>query len=525
MKPRLAALLLLTGLLENSLLASPFAVTANVSRAESGTPLLSVAFGVPPGSFLYADRITVESSGAALAPGVMPPAHKKADPESGEAVFGYDHDVTLTYPLPAGVSFPLMVRVRFQGCSDTLCFLPDTRDFTLDKAILPARAPEEAGKGGVAGSGGHGRNPEGFVVVGKAAGYLNTEAFLRFLDRVETGRGSEEDVSLTDTLRRKGTIPVILLILLGGVLLNFTPCVLPMIPVNIAIIGAGAAAGSRRRGLALGGAYGLGIAMVYGALGLIVILTGSRFGSLNASPWFNLAIAAVFVVMALAMFGVINVDFSRFQGGAGAGGGRGRLLTSFVLGGMAALLAGACVAPVLISVLLLAADLHARGIAAGALLPFVLGLGMGLPWPLAGAGLSFLPKPGGWMEKVKYGFGVLILAFAAWYGYLGYTLLARHVEPAETHGGEFTSLEQGMRESTASGKPLFVDLWANWCKNCLEMDRTTFKDPKVAARLDGYVRVKFNAEDMSSPGVKEVLDRFEVIGLPTYLVLKPERTR
>ena len=106
----------------------------------------------------------------------------------------------------------------------------------------------------------------------------------------------------------------LLLIVLGGAGLNLTPCVLPLIPINLAIIGAGARASSRRRGFALGATYGLGMALVYGVLGLVVVLTGSKFGTLNSSAWFNVGIAVVFLIMSLAMFDLVNVDFSRFQG-------------------------------------------------------------------------------------------------------------------------------------------------------------------------------------------------------------------
>src|SRR3970282_2060138 len=105
-------------------------------------------------------------------------------------------------------------------------------------------------------------------------------------------------------------LAIVLIGLRGGLALNLTPCVLPMIPINLAIIGAGAQAGSRRRGALLGATYGAAMAFVYGLLGLIVILTASTFGTINASPWFNAGIAALFVVLALGMFDVFAIDFS-----------------------------------------------------------------------------------------------------------------------------------------------------------------------------------------------------------------------
>ena len=242
------------------------------------------------------------------------------------------------------------------------------------------------------------------------------------------------------------------LIVLGGVALNLTPCILPMIPINLAIIGAGAQAGSKKRGFALGATYAAGMAIAYGVLGLVVVLTGSKFGTLNSSPWFNLAIASVFLFLALAMFDIVSVDLSRFQNGSAGGGTRSKskFIVAYTMGTVAALLAGACVAPVVISVLLQATTLHAKGITVGLLLPFLLGLGMGLPWPFAGAGLSFLPKPGKWMMRVKYGFGVMIILFAAYYGHLAFGLFKAD--------SEFVARARGLDGSTDSNAKFTEEL-------------------------------------------------------------------
>jgi thiol:disulfide interchange protein DsbD len=193
---------------------------------------------------------------------------------------------------------------------------------------------------------------------------------------------------------------------------------------------------------------------------------------------------------------------------------------AFVLGGIAAILAGACVAPAVVSVLLLSSDLWGRGQAIGLFLPFLLGLGMALPWPFAGAGLSFLPKAGKWMARVKYGFGVVILVAGIYYGYLGASLL-RHGKGLgpETPKGWVVSLEEGLVLSEQNGKPVFIDFWASWCKACEKMERTTFQDQQVVAGLESFVKVKFDAEDQSDPKVKAVMDRYVTAGLPTYVIL------
>ncbi|MEP6594192.1 MAG: thioredoxin family protein, partial [Acidobacteriota bacterium] len=319
-------------------------------------------------------------------------------------------------------------------------------------------------------------------------------------------------------------------ILLGGLALNLTPCVLPMIPINLAIIGAGAQAGSRQRGFLLGSAYGAAMALVYGVLGLVVILTARTFGTINSSPWFNVGIAILFVVLALAMFDVVNIDFSRFSSGMRGPTRRGSFPVAFGMGAVAALLAGACVAPVVIQVVLFSSSLYAGGTRLALALPFVLGIGMALPWPLAGAGLSALPKPGAWMVRVKQAFGVLILGMAVYYGYLGYSLFANlRVDAGAVSSSVEEKLAEGWTSSLAAGldraereqKPVLIDFWATWCKNCLTMDKTTLKDAEVKAALANYVKIKFQAEDPDVEPAKSVMARFHAIGLPTYVLLRP----
>lgn len=365
---------------------------------------------------------------------------------------------------------------------------------------------------------------DGFVIAGTTGGYRARDEFLSFITSAESDNDEQ------GWFEGKGLLAIISLVLVGGLALNLTPCVLPMIPVNLAIIGAGAHAGSRRRGLLLGGAYGAAMAVVYGILGLVVILTAGTFGTINGSPWFNLAMAVIFAVLGLAMFDVISIDFSRFSTRLNlAGGGRGSYLVAFGMGATAALLAGACVAPVVIQVVLFASTLYGSGVVVALALPFVLGLGMALPWPFVGAGISALPKPGPWMVRVKQAFGVFILGFAAHFGYLAYTLAADPLtameEQAVAHTssseGWYSSLDEGLAVARREQKPVIVDIWATWCKNCVVMDKTTLKDPAVTAALSDHVKIKFQAEDPADPDIMAVMEHFGAIGLPTYVILKP----
>ena len=316
-----------------------------------------------------------------------------------------------------------------------------------------------------------------------AHGYMSAAEFTDFLE----GRAR------ADPLRGAGLLLTLLLVLVGGLAMNLTPCVLPMIPVNLMIIGK-----SPRRALA----YGAGIASAYGALGLAAALGGMSFGAVQSHPVFNFAVAAVFAALGLALCGVWTIDFAKYRFKAGA----------FLMGALSAVLAGACVAPVVVSVLLLTADLFARGHRTAVGLPFVLGLGMALPWPLLGAGMRVLPKPGAWMKWVNRVFAVVVFGFSAHYAALGAGGLGR----ARTAPGDVTPATFSL---DGLKRPVLVDCWASWCKNCAAMDKV-METPEVKFALRRFTVVRLRAEDLG-----ELRRRSEfsgVKGLPAFAVFESE---
>jgi len=450
---------------------------------------------------------------------------------------------------PGRVAIP--ARLNYQACDDRQCFRPRDLDVTwqLDVAagaVEAAPAHEDLFRGIQFGTGARPPTVEAlpaqvsrlstgpasaadtlalfdqFEIRGTGA-YMNAEEFLTFIRNAEAG------ITPQGLFEGRGIIAVLAIVFVGGLALNLTPCVLPMIPINLAIIGAGAQGGNRRRGFVLGSVYGAAMALTYGLIGLVVILTAGTFGSINASPWFNLGIATLFVVLALAMFDVISIDFSRLSSRIRfSEQSRGTSMLAFGMGTVAALLAGACVAPVVIQVVVFAADRYAAGAPAALALPFVLGLGMALPWPLAGAGVSALPKPGRWMVRVKQTMGLFILGTAMYYGYVAYQGFDNlRVDPGsvsasvqeQIEAGWEADLVAGLEQARREGKPVLVDFWATWCKNCLVMDRTTLVDPEVILALEGYVKIKVQAEDPDLSPTRELLQRLRAPGLPAYAIL------
>ena len=512
----------------------PFSVQITPEEKE-GQRGFSLSVQIAPEHYLYKDEFRVTAADGSLLEPTEPLKSvriKDIFAEEDKDVFKESFKAQYTFSTPAQSA---SVKIEYMGCSREMCFMPEEVEQKFSWTGESPSVQESE----------HASNPvvsaaiplwqervASFKTIATDSGSMDKESFLKFLDRAD---GKNEQGGIEGFLAKWGMVITIPLILLFGIGLNLTPCVLPMIPINLAIIGAGVKAGSKAQGLFLGGLYGLGMALAYGTLGLAVVLAGATFGALNASPWFNLGTAAVFVILALAMFDVFTIDFSRFQGPTQVGSKTGllRYILIFGLGAFSALLAGACVAPALISVLLISANIYNSGNYLGLLLPFLLGAGMALPWPIAGAGIAALPKPGMWMNRVKQAFGVLILLFAAYYAFEGYKLWksAAELTRIDTHSAETTEaaavavgeqLAQAMQESLTTGKPIFVDFWATWCKSCMYMEKTTFSDADVRKRLESeFIVLKLQTEQPRKSPAKEILDHYGVIGLPTCLILKP----
>jgi thiol:disulfide interchange protein len=541
----------------------PLVERAAVRAGESARLALKVA--LPEGLHTQSNKprdptliptvLTIDARpGVTLDEIVFPPSTdlKQAGLDQPLAVFEHEFAIGVQVTLASGVAAGDLVipaHLRYQACDSNLCYAPATADVQWTLHVDPAAAPGGSTDPAFAQIAfGHGEKPaapaaaapaggakapgdtglaelDGFSTLGTSGGYIGSAEFLKFVHNAEQG------VKERGLFEGRGPLAILLIVLIGGFALNLTPCVLPMIPINLAIIGAGAQAGSRARGFWLGSAYGGAMALVYGVLGLVVILTAGTFGTINASPWFNVGIAVLFVVLGLAMFDLILIDFSSFSSGFRTSeSSRGTFVVAFSMGAVAALLAGACVAPVVIQVVLFSSNLYATGTTVALALPFCLGIGMALPWPVAGAGLAALPKPGYWMVRVKQAFGVVILVTAAYYGYVAYDLFSsRWVDPSAVTSSVEEQLKEGWTPSLAAGlaaakrehKPVLIDMWATWCKNCLTMDKTTLANADVKQALDGYVKIKFQAEQPDESPARDVMKRFDAVGLPTYVILRP----
>jgi thiol:disulfide interchange protein DsbD len=549
---------------------------------------LRARFVIADGYYLYRDktRFTLtEPSGepakaVKLGDYVLPPGKPKVDEYFGKTEVYY-HGLEIGLPLRGVVTRTarLQLHATYQGCADQgICYPPIKKRFaiTLDaNGIAKLTA----------------------VTIEGDASPMASPGLAVATPTTPAGRNITTRVTGSFLLAVLGAFAT-------GLLLTFTPCVLPMIPiVSGIIVGQADKEITKLRGGALAATYVLGTAVTYTAIGAVAGATGDQLQAYFQNPWAIALLAAVFVAMALSMFGLYELQMpsfiqsrvhTRLQGLRG-----GTLTGVFLLGLVSALIVGACVSPLLISVLSVA--IVSKNPLLGAAIMFTMALGMGVILIAVGLGASFLlPKAGAWMERVKQVFGVLLVAVAIyllglipqvpvlllwgaffivvavylgatqtlpsavsgwrylWKGVgtfllvwgvlaliggltgsrdllrplpatlstLGLTPVAGSAAPTTQSPRLFEristvrALDERLEAARRMGRPVLIDYYADWCTDCLRMERTTFADPRVRQVLsDNFVLLQLDVTDAFSPETAALKQRFGVYGPPATLFL------
>ncbi len=371
---------------------------AFIFSAEMVAPeTLELRYRVAPGYYMYRERfgITISPIGAAtLGDAVYPKGEVKYDPTFEKDMEVFHQDVVIRVPVAAGGQ-PFTLTVTAQGCADAgLCYPP------MDSSV---KLTPVAGGYALAGPGGAAAAATGASSASGGFGAL-----------VNAG-----DTGLADALGGLGWVKTAGVFLVLGLLLAFTPCVLPMIPILSSIVlgGAAQAKPSRGRGLALAATYVLGMSVVYTALGVAAGLSGAGLAAWLQTPWILSLFAILLAVLALAMFDAFTFQMpAGIQGWLSQRSARipgGRYTGALVMGALSALIVGPCVAAPLAGALLYISQTGDVVLGGSAL--FAMAWGMGVPLLIVGASSgALLPKAGPWMDGVKRLFGMLLLATAWW---------------------------------------------------------------------------------------------------------------
>ncbi|MFS8037162.1 protein-disulfide reductase DsbD [Xanthobacter sp. AM11] len=369
--------------------------TLKAERAPSGALLLRWQVGA--GTYLYRDSLEASLAGRPV-PLERPAGESKDDPSFGVVqVFHGPVEARADAPERAG-----QLRVAFQGCSDAgICFPPQAR--LVDLATLQVRPVSDPGPVPA------GATPATAFPATASPDTVSPDTALPATARPATATPAPDGVG---ELFRAG-LGVTLGTFLGfGLLLALTPCVFPLLPILAGMLTRSGAGLTRGRGLALTGAYVLAMAGAYGLVGAVAGWSGANLQAMLQTPLALGVTAAIFVALALSMFGLFDLKVPAGLGARLAGRGAGQTLGGAALLGFgSALIVGPCVTPPLAGAMLYAA---ATGDAArGAAALFMLGLGMGLPLMLVGLfGPSLLPKGGPWLVRAKQMFGAVFLAVA-----------------------------------------------------------------------------------------------------------------
>lgn len=551
----LLAALLFASLLSSNAKAEDFldpeeAFKVSARMIEPG--MAEVTFTIADGYYLYRERFKFSSDDAKIGDITMPAGKVKFDETFQKEVETYRKSLVVRVPVQAAADFTL--NIGRQGCADGgLCYPPLETPVKLQITGANSAGTQTAANASI------------------ATANVSTESNGKGAE----ASTDEETSSISAALKSGRLVLILPLFLLLGLGLSFTPCVLPMVPIlSFIIVGEGAGI-KRSRGFLLSLCYALGMALVYTALGIAAGLVGEGLSATLQNPWVLGAFALLMVILSLSMFNVYQLQVpAALQTKltiASEGQRNGKLVGVFFMGAISALIVGPCVAAPLAGALVYISQ--TRDVVVGGSALFAMAMGMSVPLLLVGISAgSLLPRAGMWMESIKRFFGVLMLAMAlwmispvipAWSQMLGWAILllayaiyqlffhrsgmfakavavmfsllgavqlvgvatggrdvfspVAHLYGGSTEHVKFTRVrsiaELDAALAQSKGKTVMLDFYADWCVSCKEMEKLTFPETKVKAKLDNMLLLQVdvtanNADD------KALLKRFGLFGPP-----------
>lgn len=398
---------------------------------DSQPGLFKVNWIIADGHYLYREKmqVTTEETGINSKPLIMPEGEAKDDPIFNKTLHVFHHfaEAALPYQYADNGDKEVTFKVKYQGCSEIsgICYPPQTKKFTVK--LSPMSAAQAASAAEAAGS--------------------------------ETEPVSEQD-EIANALRSGNTWLTLAIFFGAGLLLAFTPCVFPMIPILSGIIVGQGQDITTRKAFYLSLIYVLAMAMTYTVVGILVGLSGENIQAWFQNPWIIGSFAAIFVALSFSMFGFYDLQMpasiqSKLTHISNSQQG-GNIVGVAIMGFLSALIVGPCVTAPLVGALIYIAETGDAVLGGMAL--FSLSMGMGAPLLLIGASAGkFLPRAGAWMDAVKAVFGVLLLGLAIW--------LLERVAPAGATMALWAALiivsaiYMGAMETLAEGSSGWKKLW------------------------------------------------------------------
>ncbi len=458
----------------------------------------------------------------------------------GEVLFGAL--VKTTKNLSPG-DYPVIVKLDYQSCNNMTCLAPTSVEDTMHVIIAEKNAAVNE------------INPAIFQKVN-----------LSYTAPTISNADKSDDV-ISSALKNNGLLIGLLFVFIGGLALNLTPCVYPLIPITIGFFG-GQSEGRTSRLILMGLLFVIGLSVTYSVIGVVTALSGSVFGSLMQNTYVILAIVVIFVVLSLSMFGVYEIAVPSGLM-AKAGGAKSGYYGAFFMGLTMGIVAAPCIGPFVLGLVTFVA---AKGDPFfGFLLFFVLALGLGFPYLLLAifsGKIKALPRAGEWMDAVKHIFGFILLGMAFYFllplipkPYSSYILpvymiiaalyilfvdkLSNNVRGFRIFKTAFSIIlvavavwmlipnekttikwqpysKESITSSQQTNNAVIIDFYADWCIPCKELDASTFTDPKVIKESERFHSYKANMTKSLSPAVESLRDQYKIVGVPTVLILNSQ---
>jgi thiol:disulfide interchange protein DsbD len=466
----------------------------------------TVTIHVPPDHYIYADKTDIEFTsleGIRVDDIKFPATEEKQDPYFNQLMKIYTGSVPITIAGHIPESSPEGIRelsavLFFQGCTPKLCLRPEEHEiaFNIEVEKAEEKPAEEVSPA----------LKEARKISAPAEGIwklLKTADFSEILNR--------------------GFLVTILIVFLAGVLISLTPCIWPVIPVVLMVIGVEA---GRKwwRNVLLSCVLVAGMVVVNAILGLAAVALGKNLGFLFQQKWFLILVVLFFLIMSLSMFGLFDfIPLKRFGERISRLGGKG-FRGSFLAGVGIGLISSPCASPVLAA--LLGYVTLNRSYILGFSLLIVFGLGMGLFFIVMASFFGELAgrlRGGKWMVRVKQLLGILLLlpaifymrSLVRWDGVFrpGHDLERPRVEWILSH-------EEGLKFAKNSGRPVMIEFYADWCPPCRALDSKFFRREDIIRISYQLVPVRLDAT-VSSSEVENAVEQYRVVGWPTIVFLSP----